>query len=287
MIEQRSEAWFAQRRDRVTGSVAGAILGLNPYRTPEDVMRAMVRDHHGAESEFSGNVATEYGVFHEPGGTVEYTMETGNAVEECGFFEYKDWLGASPDGLIGTNKVLEIKCPYGQRNKNPPQFKTLMEQMHYYAQTQIEMFCSEREELDFFQWSPYGTSLEEHKISKKWLDENIPELKRFHKLFLKEIKNKDHLLPKRVILNTLEAERLTQEYEEMCDAEDRAKARKADILQELVLLAGQRNADVCGKNLTLVSKKGSVSYAKAIAALAPDADLTPYTGKPTEYWLFK
>jgi hypothetical protein len=37
--------------------------------------------------------------------------------------------------------------------------------------------------------------------------------------------------------------------------------------------------------LTLVKKDGAVSYSKAIKALLPDADLEPYRGKPTEYWM--
>ena len=43
-------------------------------------------------------------------------LKTGNFVEECGFIVHPehDWLGgASPDGLVLDNTVLEIKCPFG------------------------------------------------------------------------------------------------------------------------------------------------------------------------------
>ena len=55
-IEQRSPEWFAQRKGRVTGSVAGAILGLNAHQSPDAILRRMVREYHGLESEFTGNI---------------------------------------------------------------------------------------------------------------------------------------------------------------------------------------------------------------------------------------
>ena len=60
-IEQRTPEWFKQRKGKITGSVAGAALGLNPYMTPMQLIRRMVREYHGLESEFTGNIATEYG----------------------------------------------------------------------------------------------------------------------------------------------------------------------------------------------------------------------------------
>ena len=41
---QRSQQWHEARKSKITGSVSGAILGLNPYMTPEAVMRRLVRD---------------------------------------------------------------------------------------------------------------------------------------------------------------------------------------------------------------------------------------------------
>ena len=46
-----------------------------------------------------------------------------------------------------------------QRQKEPV-FKSIMEQIHYYAQLQIEMVCADKFEADFYQWSQYGDALE-------------------------------------------------------------------------------------------------------------------------------
>lgn len=286
-MEQRSAEWFSARVERVTGSAVGAILGLSPYTSADDVLRRMVRDYHKAPSEFEGNVATEYGQFHEAGAAFEYTLETGNSVQECGFFRYEDWLGASPDGLIGGAGLIEIKCPYSQRDKKPPEFKSAGQQMHYYAQMQIEMLCAGKEWCDFYQWSPSGTQLETVCRDEDWLELAIPELKAFHERYLSEIGNKDHLEPRRRELYGPKAAALLEQYDDLTDAIERATERRKEVLAELIKAAGERNASINGRNLTKVEREGSVSYAKAIKELCPGADLEKYRGKPTEYWVLK
>ena len=60
-MEQRTPEWFEQRKGRITGSRVGAILGMSPWQKPADVLRAMVREYHGASTEFTGNPATDHG----------------------------------------------------------------------------------------------------------------------------------------------------------------------------------------------------------------------------------
>jgi len=51
-------------------------------------------------------------------------------------------------------------------------------------------------------------------------------------------------------------------------------------------LAGEKNAEICGKKLTLVDRVGSVSYAKLVKEKMPDVDLEPYRGKGSQHWRF-
>jgi putative phage-type endonuclease len=179
--QQRTSEWFASRKGKVTGSIAGAILGLSPHLTRDAVMRRMVRDWHGAEKEGNQtNVAMEYGTMNESIAQLAYTKKTGNLVHEVGFLhspiwlgQKLEWLGASPDGIVEDDnehtRVLEIKCPFGLRNDKEPVFKSIMEQPHYYAQLQIEMLCADKFEADFYQWSQYGDMLETVFISPLWI----------------------------------------------------------------------------------------------------------------------
>ncbi len=88
MDKQRSPEWFKARVGRVTGSNVGAILGVHPDKSPEDVLREMVRSYHGYEREVKGNIAVDHGRFHEDAVAAEYEMETGRKIVECGFFPF-------------------------------------------------------------------------------------------------------------------------------------------------------------------------------------------------------
>lgn len=284
-MKQRSPEWFSARVGRVTGSVAGAILGHAPYATRDDVMRRMVREYHGAEAEFTGNIATEYGTINEDGALIDYRLETGNDVELVGFIEKDEWAGCSPDGLIDDDGGLEIKCPFGKRKDAVPQFKFLADQPHYYDQVQFSLWVTGRAFWHFFQWAPGGTMLEYVEPDQDWLDENLPRLRQFYAEYLDAIKEPDdHLAPRRLEIDTPEASRMLREWDDLVEAIERAEARKKDLLNEIVLLAKNSNALLCGRKLTFVQKDGAISYAKAIKELAPDADLEKWRGKTVQYW---
>lgn len=286
MIEQRSPEWFKQRIGKITGSNIGSALGINPWKTKDDLIRSMVRAFHGAESEFKGNIATEYGTLHEPLATMEYFGKTGNFVEECGFYvhpEY-DWLGASPDGLIGDDGLIEIKCPFGKRNDREPVFKTADEQLHYHAQMQIEMACTGRKWIDFYQWSKHADSLEQIEFDKTWFDSALPILKAVHDEYLAEIDNPAHLEDKTVEINSFVCQTLLNEYDKLSALIDDSTSRKKEILETLISTSKNKNAVICGRKLTQVERKGSIGYAKIVKEHLKKLDLEPYTGKPTSYW---
>lgn len=287
-MEQRSPEWHLARKGRVTGSNVGAILGLSPFMTRGDVMRMMVRDYHGYPKEFAGNPATEWGVANEAGALIDYSMDTGAEVRKASFVEYEDWLGASPDGYVGNDGLVEIKCPYGQRSANPPIFKTVDEQPHYYAQMQIQMLCTGSNWCDFYQWAPFGVRLDRVDRDDNFICKALIELRKFYDEFLEEVKAPErHLEDKLPSINTKTAEQLVTEYLELAEAEDLARERKKEILEKIVSAAGGQNCYFGGRKLSKVERDGSVSYAKAIKELAPGADLSKWTGKPTSYWTLK
>jgi putative phage-type endonuclease len=287
-MEQRTEEWHAARKGRITASSVGAILGHAPYADRDDVMRRMVREHHGAANEFDGNIATEYGTRNEAGALAEYVMETGNAVEAVGFITREDWAGCSPDGLIGEAGGLEIKCPFGLRKDETPAFKSVFDQPHYFDQVQFSIWVTNRSWWNFYQWSPNGTSMEKVMWSGSWQNQNLPKLRQFYAEYLAERKNPAiHLEPKRQIIDTPEAHRIASEYDQICEAIDRAEERKKELLADMVRISGQKDTIFAGRKLTKVEKAGAIAYAKAVKALIPNADLEPYRGKPSSYWVVK
>lgn len=285
-MKQGTAEWHKARIGKLTGSRAGAALGVNPYQTPDDLIRAMVREYHGAEPEFTGNVATAHGEHSEPLAALDYMSETNQDIVECGFFVHPEhnWLGASPDGLVATRGLVEIKCPFSLRKDKPPHFKTLAEQPHYYAQIQVQMACTGRRWTDFYQWTPHGSSCTYVLFDDDWWKKNLPLMWAFYERYLSELNNPAHLEPLRKIVTGWKYEKLLERYDALKQTQDDAKAEMQDIMAELIAAAGDQSAEICGRKLTRIERKGSVSYAKALAVLAPDADLSQWTGKPGVSW---
>ena len=133
-----------------------------------------------------------------------------------------DWFGASPDGIVNDETVLEIKCPFSLRNELLPQFKSIESQPHYYAQLQLEMACT-KNKAHFYQWNQYSDSLEIVPFNQQWFNGNLPKLKAFYDQFLKEINNPAHLEPLVQTIETREAIMLLVEYDQVCEAIDNAR----------------------------------------------------------------
>jgi putative phage-type endonuclease len=286
-MQQRSPEWHEARKGRVTASLVGAILGLSPHMSRADAMRVMVREALGAEREFTGNIATDYGTNNEAGALIDYRIETGLDVQEVGFIPFDDWAGCSPDGLIGDNAGLEIKCPFGLRKEPAPvPFKSLAEQPHYEAQVQFSMFVTGRDAWHFFQWAPNGTTLETVEFSASWADDNIPRLRQFHAEYLHELVNNpaEYLAPRRVEIDTPEAHKMIAEWDELKEQIANAQERQRDLLDAIVSMAGGKGASFAGRKLTLVEREGAVAYAKVVKEHLPKLDLSKYKGKASRFW---
>ena len=111
--EQRTEAWFKQRRGKVTASVVGAILGLEKYNTRDDILYRKL-----TSPTYSANKWTEHGVCFEEVVTRIYSELRKVKVREYGLIQSTEypWLAASPDGIAEDGICIEIKCPMGSRN---------------------------------------------------------------------------------------------------------------------------------------------------------------------------
>lgn len=287
---QRTDEWFAKRVGRVSGSRAGAILGLSPWQTADDVLRAMVREYHGVPSEFETNPAIEHGVANERRAMLAFMRESGLYVDDCGFFAYEEWLGASPDGLTDDGGVLELKVPFGCRDGK--QFKTLAEQPHYEIQVQLEILCSGATHGWFAQYrapkgDPFSPGYVEETIQIERVEPRvlpIDELRAFHNRYLNELDNPAHLAPLRISLDSDKALHIVNRIGELGDAIANFEQEKKDLLAKLVQMADEKDAIIHGHKLTKTKDSQSVAYSKAIKDLLPEADLSKYTTTKAGYW---
>jgi len=255
-MQQRSEEWFETRKGRVTASMVGAILGLSPYMTRDDAMRAMVREAIGEEREFKGNVATEYGSHHEDGALVEYRMETQHEVEVIGFVEFEDWLLAGPIYKNDQGALVRVYCPYSQRESEAPRFDKAFEKYHVYARMQMEMHATEAKRCHFYQWAPNGTRLEIVHYEPEWIAEKLPRIREFHEEFKAETEKSSDFYrgPVPVKIDTPEAAKKIREWDEINDSLEKLAARKVDLLNDIVRLSGEQNALFAGRKVQLCER---------------------------------
>lgn len=149
-LQQRSAAWHAARRGKLTASNLGAALGLVRYTSRKTAFdRALGKDT------FIGNEATDWGTRNEQNGIMEYQSLTGNVVQATGMHTHKDytWLAGSPDGFVGERGMIEVKCPFymksgGRLHKQVPP--------HYMTQMNALMEICDRDWCDYICWSPEG-----------------------------------------------------------------------------------------------------------------------------------
>lgn len=285
MINQGSPEWFEQRKDRITGSRVGSILGLNPWKTKDDVMREMVREHFGVYKEFNGNVATEWGSRNEKNAIFRLELDNNIDFIETGLHVHHDhnWIAASPDGLVGDTAVVEIKCPYGLRNsKDPSKFKRPEQQMHYYAQMQLEMACTGRRECYFYQWSPYANKLYMVDFDEDWFDLNLIVLRQIYNEYLEALKKPDQYLEDKV--KVINDDVISSNYIAARERYEEAKADMESAKKELVKMANGKKARIGDLLVYPVERKGAINYTKVVKDLLPDTDLDNYRGKTSTSW---
>lgn len=155
-MEQRSEEWFQARLGLVTASRVADVLAK--IKSGESASRRnykiqLVSERlTGERQETYVNQAMQDGIDREQFARDRYVKQFGE-VEEVGFVKHPTLeAGASPDGLVGTDGIIEIKCPMGSTHT-----ETLMTQevpSKYVSQIQFQLLVTGRKWCDFVSYNP-------------------------------------------------------------------------------------------------------------------------------------
>lgn len=156
--EQGSTEWLSMRLGKVTASRVKDVLskgrGSAPSKTAESYMIELIAEVLTGESKpFFENDAMRWGTETEPQARSMYEVNNGFvSVKEVAFVEHNDQVGISPDGLIGDDGLLEIKCP-----NTTTQLKRALSDDYsadYKAQIQMQLWVTERQWCDFVSFDP-------------------------------------------------------------------------------------------------------------------------------------
>jgi len=157
-MEQRTDDWFAARIGKVTASrvadvVAKTKSGYSASR--DNYMAQLVCERlTGKPAESFSNAAMQWGTETEPLARAAYEAKMDVLVDEVGFIDHPSIVnsGASPDGLVGIDGLIEIKCP-----NTATHIDTLLSQTvpkKYADQIFWQMACTGRDWCDFVSYDP-------------------------------------------------------------------------------------------------------------------------------------
>lgn len=190
--DQGSEAWHAVRGRFATASCFADVLAT--IKTGEAAARRNYRSKLVVQR-LTGRIVQTYqspamqrGIELEPEARFAYETHTGSFVHRVGFiYDELHEAGCSPDGLIGDDGGLEIKCPelsahleYIRRPDEPPEYR---------AQIQGSLWITGRQWWDFVSYHPDFPSHLQLVIRRVQRDEKyITGLQLAVALFMSEVR---------------------------------------------------------------------------------------------------
>ena len=192
--QSRNPLWKEERLKRLQSSEFGRIC------------KATERTDHlklAKSLQTAKNIVTPaiyHGQKHEAIAIRQYEKDSGCKIQQCGIFVSTNcpFLGASPDGIINDDVVIEVKCPYSIRNEeistsNLPYLKTgesgvFLDKTHnYYFQIQGQLFCSERKKCVLIIYTLKDVMYLDIERDDKFISNMISHLKDFFDKFFKPV----------------------------------------------------------------------------------------------------
>ena len=188
-----------EREGRLTASVFASAIGVG-YDSRQKLWRQLT----GREERFTGNAATEWGKDNEHHAISAYEVHTGDIVQSAGgkqgfvISASHDWLGCTPDGYVGSDIVVEAKCPASMNlyGRVPD---------HYMPQVQGQLFITGRKLGHFICWTPEGLEVHEVPFDKEYWHVCIFALSEFYSCWKSDLEPPKRKKP---ILPTVNYERL-------------------------------------------------------------------------------
>ena len=156
---QQTPEWYAARLGKVTASSVHKVLARTKTGYGADranyLTQLVLERVTGTKADSYTHGAMQWGIDQEPFARAAYEAAKGLLVDEVGFVQHPTiaMAGASPDGLVGNDGMVEIKCPDSKTalecwlSEDPVESK-------YFAQMQWQMRCADRAWCDYVVFDP-------------------------------------------------------------------------------------------------------------------------------------
>lgn len=168
-FKQGTSDWVKARLGIITASNFSKVLAKGQGKTRDSYIMKIISERITGEAQESySNASMEWGVYMESEAKSAYEITEAAIIKECGFFKLNDWIGASPDGLIGDDGLIEIKCP-----NTSTHLKTVIDGEipgRHLAQIQGQLYVTNRKWCDFVSYDPRVKSKESYFCKRMPVD---------------------------------------------------------------------------------------------------------------------
>jgi putative phage-type endonuclease len=162
-LEQGSEEWLKLRLGKFGGTDAQAVAtngkGLETlcFEKVGEIITGRLKEQYKNEDMQRGNEL-------EKTARLAYEMETSNIVTKVGYIELNEFIGVSPDGLVGEDGMIEIKCPCDAVFVRFLYDKKI--DTKYEWQMQHQMFVSGRKWVDYVLFNDNLNKIEVNRVER-------------------------------------------------------------------------------------------------------------------------
>lgn len=166
--DAEKDAWRMARLGKITGSRFGQVRQNNKGEWGETAMSYLFELVSewltGAPADQFSTTATNWGIEHEPEALELYRTTTGYDLQPGRFFQMQGMslVGSTPDGLIGSDGIVEAKCPWTPKNH----MRTLISREvpdEYKDQVDGHLLVTGRKWCDFISYDP-RIPAEKHRL---------------------------------------------------------------------------------------------------------------------------
>lgn len=192
MTDQRTPEWFADRAGKVTASKIADMMATTksgPSASRANYLAQLVAERlTGTVEQGFTNAAMQHGIDCEAEARTAYEFLHSATVVEVGMVPHPTiaMAGASPDGLVGDDGLIEIKCP-----NTATHIATLRGGSidgKYLKQMQFQMACTGRQWCDFASYDPrLPVEMQLHVVRVPRDDAMIAEIEAATIAFLAEV----------------------------------------------------------------------------------------------------
>ena len=155
-MQQRSPEWYRARCGLITGSRFSQAMSARHTQAYRGLVDCLVDERRSGRLDDRGPVswAMQWGIDHEDPARRWYERAHDRSVTQVGFMVHPAlaFVGVSPDGLVGHDGLVEIKCP------QMPNFRRVLDSRRipaqYRWQVQGQLWVCQRDWLDFVCFYP-------------------------------------------------------------------------------------------------------------------------------------